>query len=186
MNLIFWTLNPVSCRWFIHSILRNFLFTLAKCNRIRFTAAWFCFLMQFYLYVYTHCVNGLFGNVDTTKMYFSSTTNNLFKSTWIFYEDLWWNVLSLDIIELIFSSKYLSILSLPLPSSIHPFISLLCAQRLFSLVGSFVRSLAFTQHIYCSTCSDNQWHYYCYYPSEGISDTRSISWIPLFLILLFH
>lgn len=28
---------------------------------------------------------------------------------------------------------------------------------------------------YCSACSDNQWHYYCYYPSQGISDTRSIS-----------
>lgn len=27
---------------------------------------------------------------------------------------------------------------------------------------------------YCSACSDNQWHYYCYYPSKGISDTQYI------------
>lgn len=50
---------------------------------------------------------------------------------------------------------------------------LLSALRIPKIVS--LRSFAFTQtltwtrtfHIYCSACSDNQWHYYCYYPSEG-------------------
>lgn len=104
--------------------------------------------MRFYLYV-THCVNGLFGNVDTTKMCFSrirSATNNLFKSTWIFYEDLWRNVLSLDIIELIFSSKYLSDLSLPLPFSHSPsFLYSALKDCFLALIRSFVG--IYTAHI---------------------------------------
>lgn len=116
LGLIFWSSIPLSCRWFIRSVLRNFLFTL---NVSVYDSQQLGFVFSCDS-IHTRWVNGLFGNVYTTKMYFSrvrSTTNNLFKSTWIFYEDLWWNVLSLDIIELIFSSKYLSILPLLLPSS---------------------------------------------------------------------